>query len=182
MFVGHLAPHRSWRVLLLPLAIACAGFAAGCGGEVAGPAAEAPRIVTLQDGTTLAIPPGAQFFYFHVAVTGPLEIDNFSLTGFDEMVISRIDWSVCNPAAVKVQFASLSNQVIPSLTWRIPTRVTTPLAGINVLGIFSAGGTLEGGLRIDLDGDGPGFDQGVTSTRVVDACAGDWVTYYGYIR
>ena len=155
---------------------------AGCKGDspVAEPETQ-PQVVSLPDGTRLAIPTGAVYFYSHIPVTGPLTPGLIANPGGqNELVVARIDWSLCNPRAAAVEFTD-TGVLMPQYTWRIPTLITTPLAGINILGIFSGGGTLEGGLRVDLNNGGLN-DPGVDVWRVKDGCAGDWVSLYGYTR
>lgn len=164
---------------LCALILALAAF--GCGGE--SPVAEqnpGTQYVTLPGGTRLAVPGDAVFFYSHIPVTSALTAGALVHPNHDELVVARIDWSLCNPRAGAVEFTQFGG-VIQQSTWRIPTLVTTPLAGISVLGIFGGAGTLEGGLRVDLHNGGI-TDNGANGWRVKDGCAGDWVSLYGYTR
>jgi hypothetical protein len=164
------------------LLVLLAVLSAGCGGD--SPSSTPPpafKEIVLPDGMRISAPAGATYFYLHVPVTSASTLGLLpNLQDDGELVVGRIDWHFCNPHAAKLQFENAVGPTFSGAAWRIPTRVMTPLAGINILGIFAGGGTLEGGMRIDLDIDGNGLDPGSDRVRVLDGCAGDWVSLYGY--
>lgn len=154
-------------------------FSAGCGSDESTPSGpDGPTYQELPDGTILAIPSGSTYFYSHVEVSGGF--GQWALPeGPGELVISRIDWSYCNPKAARLEFLDEFNFTVNHLTWRLPTTIETPLAGISILGLFS-GNNLEGGLRVPLYHN-PGELDGVRTYRLT-SCDGDWLSLYGYYR
>ena len=161
---------------------------AGCGDGSGGPRltgtndSDGERTYTLPDGMVLSIPAGGAFVYGHAQLNaGGTGFGSFFSTRSDNnqesLVIARIDWSACSPNALSVQFAG---NTYTGPVWRIPTLVTSPLAGINVLGVFSGGGTLEGGIGMPMHIPGFPGTPGVDHFVVTGGCEGDWVTVYGY--
>ncbi len=154
-------------------------FSAGCGSDDSTPSApDGPTYQELPDGTILAIPSGATYFYSHVEVSGGTGQWNLP-PGPGELVISRIDWSFCDPKAARLEFLDEFSTPAPFLTWRLPTTIETPLAGISILGLFS-GNNLEGGIRMLLYNAPEQYD-GLASYRLT-SCDGDWISLYGYYR
>ena len=166
---------RLTRLLCCIAIVASMSF--GCGDD--GDTSTAPEGTTTQelpDGTTLSIPIGSTYWYSHVEVsggTGQWAVPQ----GPGRLVVSRIDWSFCNPKSARLEFVTAFGDVLPPYTWRVPTTVETPLAGISILGIFS-GNNLEGGLRVPLWEPGGGTDLAIAYR--VTSCDGDWVSLYGY--
>jgi hypothetical protein len=162
----------------LAIVLAAVALAGGCGQDEpsTSPDGGKPTTHTLPDGMTLSIPAGATFWYSHVEITSGSSAQWLvPQEGSAVLTVARIDWYFCDPSAARLDFLNAVSAVIPGYTWRVPTVVSTPLAGISVLGIFS-GGNLEGGLVVPIDSS-TGVDA---EFYRITGCAGSWVSLYGY--